>query len=90
MRDSRTQYKTRQSDINLQLRRITQLLNLDNNLTMYVARHSWASIAKDLGIPLNVISEALGHNSAKTTQIYLHSIDRNVIDKANAKIIKRM
>lgn len=39
MRDSRTQYKTRQSDINLQLRRITQLLNLDNNLTMYVARH---------------------------------------------------
>lgn len=56
----------------------------------YIARHSWASIAKDLGIPLNVISEALGHNSAKTTQIYLHSIDRNVIDKANAKIIKRM
>ena len=57
---------------------------------LYKARHSWASIAKDLGIPLNVISEALGHNSAKTTQIYLHSIDRNVIDKANAKIIKRM
>jgi len=61
-----------------------------NKSTYYKSRHSWASIAKDLGIPLNVISEALGHNSAKTTQIYLHSIDRNVIDKANAKIIKRM
>lgn len=61
-----------------------------NTPALYKARHSWASIAKDLGIPLNVISEALGHNSAKTTQIYLHSIDRNVIDKANAKIIKRM
>lgn len=61
-----------------------------NTFALYIARHSWASIAKDLGIPLNVISEALGHNSAKTTQIYLHSIDRNVIDKANAKIIKRM
>lgn len=89
-RDSRKQYKNMQNDINLMLRRMARQLHLEANLTMYVARHSWASIAKDMDIPVSVISEALGHNSIKTTQIYLKSIDRAAIDRANAKIIRRM
>ena len=55
---------------------------------MYVARHSWASIAKAEGISLSVISESMGHDSESTTQIYLASLDSSVIDKANQKIIK--
>ena len=55
---------------------------------MYVARHSWASIAKTEGISLSVISEGMGHDSESTTQIYLASLDSSVIDKANQKIIK--
>lgn len=79
-----------QNDINLMLRRMARGLHLEANLTMYVARHSWASIAKDMDIPISVISEALGHSSLKTTQIYLKSIDRTAIDRANSKIIGRM
>lgn len=89
-RDGRKQYKNMQNDINLMLRRMARQLHLRANLTMYVARHSWASIAKDMDIPVSVISEALGHSSLKTTQIYLKSIDRTAIDRANAKIIGRM
>ena len=89
-RDSRKQYKNMQNDINLMLRRMARGLHLEANLTMYVARHSWASIAKDMDIPISVISEALGHSSLKTTQIYLKSIDRTAIDRANSKIIGRM
>lgn len=57
---------------------------------MYVARHSWASAAKFMGIPLSVISEGLGHDSEVTTRIYLASLDIVVIDNANDVILKSL
>ena len=59
-------------------------------LTLYVARHSWASAAKAKGIPLSVISEGMGHNSETTTQIYLASLDTAVVDRANSIILKAL
>ena len=56
-------------------------------LTMYVARHSWASAAKYKGIPISVISEGMGHDSEATTQIYLASLDTSLVDKANSLIM---
>lgn len=50
---------------------------------MYVARHSWATIARGMHIPVSVISDSLGHDSEKTTQIYLKSIDEDIIDRTN-------
>ena len=55
---------------------------------MYVARHSWASIAHSKNIPLSVISEGMGHDSETTTQIYLASLNTSVIDRANNLILK--
>lgn len=57
---------------------------------MYVARHSWVSAAKFMGIPLSVISEGLGHDSETTTRIYLASLDTAVIDHANDVFEKLM
>lgn len=57
-------------------------------LTMYVARHSWASIAKSRGVPMSVISEGLGHEKESTTRIYLAQLDSTLIDKANRMILK--
>jgi integrase len=54
---------------------------------MYVARHSWASIAKQNRIPISIISEGMGHDSESTTQIYLASLDTAAIDKANHLIL---
>lgn len=73
--------------INKKLKEIGQALNLPIPLTMYVARHSWASIAKDKHIPLAIISEGLGHDSERTTLIYLNSLDTSKIDKANSVIL---
>ena len=64
------------------------MVGLDFPLTLYVARHSWASAAKAKGIPLSVISEGLGHDSENTTRIYLDSLDTAVIDRANSLILK--
>ena len=84
----RKQYQNVQSLINRNLKDIGKDLNLPIPLTMYCARHSWASIARREGIPISIISEGMGHDSESTTQIYLASLETQVIDKANRKILK--
>ena len=86
--DARKQYHNSLTLINRSLKGIGKLIGLDTPLSMYVARHSWASIARNEGISLSVISEGMGHDSELTTQIYLASLDTSVIDEANKKIIK--
>lgn len=66
---------------------LQELLNLTTPLTTYVARHSWATIAKQLGASTSIISESLGHTSEKTTRIYLKEFDRSIIDLINEKIV---
>ena len=85
---SRIQYKNALSRINRYLKEIALLAGMEIPLTMYVSRHSWASIAKSKNIPLSVISEGLGHDSETTTQIYLASLENCAVDRANAQILK--
>lgn len=77
------QYKNGYRKTNRRLKMLGDMLDFRIPLTTYVARHSWASIAKRSGIPTSVISEGLGHDSEKTTQIYLDSFENNVLDAAN-------
>lgn len=86
----RAQYLNAAHLINHRLKKIGQLLNLPIPLTAYVARHAWASIAKSKNISLGTISEAMGHNSERTTQIYLASLDTSGVDKANMLILKSL
>ncbi len=86
--ESRKQYKYAQSRINVHLKEIANMIGVSIPLSMYVARHSWASIAKSKNIPISVISEGMGHDSELTTQIYLASLDNTIVDNANAQILK--
>lgn len=84
------QYQRMQININRALKKIGEMAELKMPLTTYVARHTWASVARDMNIPIAVISEGMGHNSIKTTQVYLNSIDISRINEANKRIIKRI
>ena len=86
--DGRNQYKYRLWAINKSLNDIAKRLSLSCNLTMYVARHSWASIAQSIDVPLSIISEAMGHASEKMTTIYLKSIDESRIHNENNRLIR--
>lgn len=86
--DERIAYRNRASCINRQLKTIARLTNLKIPLTLYCARHSWASAARTKGIPVSIISEGMGHDSEATTQIYLASLETSLIDRANALIIR--
>ncbi len=85
--NERCQYSTAAHRINRHLKAIGNRLGLSMPLTCYVARHTWASVAKNKNIPISVISEAMGHDSESTTRIYLASLDTSEIDNANNMII---
>lgn len=88
--NERCAYRNTGYTINRNLKQIASKLDLNFRLTMYVARHSWASAAKAKGIPVSVISEGMGHDSEATTQIYLASLDTSIADKANSIILKSL
>lgn len=86
--DERSAYRNRAYSINYGLKKIAAMVGIDIPLTLYCARHSWASVARNKGIPVSVISEGMGHDSESTTRIYLASLDSSVVDKANALILR--
>ncbi len=63
------------------------MIGISIPLSTYVMRHSWATIARNKGISLSIISEGLGHDSETTTRIYLDSIQKSKVDKANRLIL---
>ena len=85
--NERKQYDNALHLVNYHLKELSERLKLQRPLTMYVARHSWASAAKAKNVPLSVISEGMGHDSEATTQIYLASLETSVVDKANKMIL---
>jgi len=88
--DTRRQYKSAAHLVNGKLREIGEEIGLGIPLTTYVARHGWASIAHSRNIPVAVISEALGHDSERTTRIYLASFDTSAVDHANSQILRSL
>ena len=63
--------------INYYMKKLAQLLGIKSKLTTYVARHSYATMLKNLGVSVEEISESLGHNSIETTRNYLASFSQN-------------
>ena len=72
---------------NRNLDRLGRLAGIEQHLTSYVARHTWASLASHSGIPIAIISRGMGHESEKTTRIYISSLDSSDVAKANKQIL---
>ena len=81
-----TQYKLALQRINYGLKIIGKRIGIDYPLTTYMARHTWATLVKELGAPVSVISEGLGHSSEDMTRIYLKEFDTSVLDEINEKV----
>ncbi len=73
---------------NDRLKDLAKLCGIQTNLTSYVSRHSFATHAKLHKIPVEAISEMLGHTSIKTTQIYLDSLPSSTLDDYNLQLIE--
>lgn len=88
--DSRRLYRNASHLINAKLKIIGEQLDSPIPLTSYVARHTWASVAKSKNVPISTISEAMGHDSENTTRIYLATLDTSIVDRANSLILKSL
>lgn len=76
-------------NINEGLEQFCNRIKIDK-ITMYWARHSWASIAYENGVPKGVINDCLCHvdREMKVTDIYIKK-DWSVLWKANEKVLKK-
>ena len=83
-------YRTALRIYNNHLKLLSQILDENVNLSSYVARHSWASNMHELNMPLSIISQGLGHDSELTTQIYIKSLENNIVHKANRAFINQI
>jgi len=88
--DPATQYKEilwARKRYNDKLKILAQELRINQNLTSYVSRHSFATQAMLQQIPLNAISSMLGHSNLKTTEVYLKSLPSSILDDYNERIL---
>lgn len=85
--NSYQRYRQMQRKLNKGIQRVGKQLKFTSPLTFYVARHSWATMARDEGVPISIISSCMGHTSEKTTRIYLAEINHDILDKANNLVL---
>jgi integrase len=73
--------------INKYIKRIGNSLVLGHNLTTYTARHSFATVLKRSGAPIEFISESLGHKDLKTTENYLDSFEDDMKESYQKQLL---
>ena len=65
--------------MNAYLKELADICGIKKNLSMHVARHSFAtSVTLSNGVPIETVSKMLGHTSLKTTQIYARIVDTKI------------
>ena len=85
-RNMRLQYENALCLQNRRLKKLSKHAGI-RSVSTHVARHTWATVGKHVNVPLQVISECLGHTSEKTTLIYMGMLDNSILDEANDLII---
>lgn len=86
------EYQSALRRFNNQLKSLSRKLGVNASITSYSLRHSWATTAKYRGVPIEMISESLGHKSIKTTQIYLKGFEleeRTKVNKMNYSYVMK-
>ncbi|WP_282036189.1 site-specific integrase [Saccharicrinis aurantiacus] len=79
--------KSATKSINKFMARIGQKLELPFKPTTYFARHSFATVLKRSGAPIEFIKESLGHKDLKTTEHYLDSFDDDFKESFQKKLL---
>ena len=80
------EYQLALRSFNQQLMLLGELLGLSDKLSSYTARHTWATLARDYGAPISVISAGLGHTSEEMTRVYLKDFDVSMLNQVNSMV----
>ncbi|PCJ67372.1 MAG: hypothetical protein COA58_03360 [Bacteroidetes bacterium] len=66
---------------NKYLKDVALLLSIDKRITFHTSRHTFATLALNYGIPIEVVSEVLSHTRIATTQIYAKMLNDTITDQ---------
>lgn len=76
------------STLNLYLKEIARICNINRPLVFHAARHTYATeITLSHGVPLETVSKMLGHSRIETTQIYAKVTDDKI--STDTKVLNR-
>lgn len=67
--------------LNVYIKEVAPLIGVSNKITFHSSRHTFATIAIELNIPIEIISKLLGHQDLKTTQIYAKITDKKKFEE---------
>lgn len=73
---------------NKQLKEIAKIQGVQQNVTSYVIRHSYATNLKFAGISSDLIGQSMGHSDVSVTNSYLKDFEDTVIDDAMSKLLE--
>ncbi|MBR2881703.1 MAG: site-specific integrase [Prevotella sp.] len=80
-------YRSKLTIYNRALKDLARIAGINCNITSYVVRHTWASVAFSHNVELSVISKALGHTNTETTMIYIREIDDERLKSASRLLL---
>ena len=89
-REGYLEYKEALQRFNYQLKALGKCANIHSPVTSYSIRHSFANLLKEQHVPIEVISELLGHQSLRTTQIYLRSFNLEHLKKVTSQCFRQV
>jgi site-specific recombinase XerD len=72
--------------INKYIKRVAAAVGIEKNVSTYTARHSFSTVLKRAGAPIELISESLGHSNLKTTESYLDSFEDTIKQQYAARL----
>lgn len=75
------------NQVNKELKVLADELEIDAEITTYVARHTFATILKRSGVNIGIISELMGHADLTTTEIYLDGFDEEQVEQAMSNLL---
>ncbi len=73
---------------NSDLKKIAEIVGINKPLSSYVARHSYATNLKQLGVSTDIVSQSMGHKNVAITNAYLKDFEDDVVDKENEKLLQ--
>ncbi|MDR3704340.1 MAG: site-specific integrase [Paludibacteraceae bacterium] len=75
--------------INKYLNKIAKQAEIEKHISMHIARHSFAKIAKDNNVDNNHLKNLLGHSNIKITETYMGNFETQETDNVMASIFKK-
>ena len=84
------EYQNALQQFNRNLKALKTRAGIKSPVTSYSIRHSFANQLKEQQVPIEIISELLGHQSIRTTQIYLRSFSLDKLTKVTNDCFRKV